>query len=842
MQVLKTLRVDILDKQSVPHVYANQGEANSRIIRFILHEGASPWNVPDGFNVYIAYKKPDGFGGFYDSLPGGLPAITVDGNTVDAILTDQVLTTVGDVNLSLIIKGGDDVIATFPIIIKCQENPAVDAIESEDYFSLSVAINAAENAAPAFKAVYRPALTWDDEKGVYVCNVSIAEITAAYKLNKSIVCYFGGRDMHYVGANKDSYGVNQFFFRGNSSTGSQTQTVRIYAPDGDADAKANGKVHSEPAAIDLSLYSALGHVGVIGDSLSTGVEDGDTTTIENRNQSWVTWLERATGNPHEIMGFGGATTSTWIRDKLASCLDPYSFVDAYILALGFNDCRDYREDATPPYVGCVPLGSMTDITGVDEWINDNGDSLPYGSYYFNVEKILRKIHEANPDAPIIVLTNPDFTGDEKANPVAYNNALIEIVNEYGEQYNAHLIDLYSLYGSVYQELEQFRGKFNHFPRQIYAYMGQIIATAISRDIVSSPNAYGKLAGAVGYSHYFLLMNHEQTLSEMDDDIKDIQKKLNGMDVLPSGDGVFEVHITKTGENTAASDKTFAEITEAKKNNKIVQCKYAQYILPLCWLDDLQAIFGGTTSNVSIFISIDPNNGVQVQESTLAIASEVPTKEEFDALKNSVSAIDDTIGAGTPFVASAAVGQTVVVKAVDENGVPTEWEAADLPDGGSGGGSGSSKDFKLISFLTISDDVSVIDISVADDGESIADKRLTEVGVQLYLPVVSGNTEQHDVTVTMWYPPDAYGTYTLKSAITTSNHWYMLDMRAMGAPVIYAFNQDGTFNGGGTSNLVYTSVGTQSAENLDPYTYHRGFKFTAKDTTFPIGTKIRIFGR
>ena len=55
--------------------------------------------------------------------------------------------------------------------------------------------------------------------------------------------------------------------------------------------------------------------------------------------------------------------------------------------------------------------------------------------------------------------------------------------------------------------------------------------------------------------------------------------------------------------------------------------------------------------------------------------------EFDALKKSVSAIDDTIGAGTPFVASAAVGQTVVVKSVDENGKPTEWKVADMASGG-----------------------------------------------------------------------------------------------------------------------------------------------------------------
>ena len=52
-------------------------------------------------------------------------------------------------------------------------------------------------------------------------------------------------------------------------------------------------------------------------------------------------------------------------------------------------------------------------------------------------------------------------------------------------------------------------------------------------------------------------------------------------------------------------------------------------------------------------------------------------------------IPDTIARTSdviPAPATASVGQTVVVKAVDENGKPTEWEAADFPTGG-GTGSG-----------------------------------------------------------------------------------------------------------------------------------------------------------
>lgn len=43
------------------------------------------------------------------------------------------------------------------------------------------------------------------------------------------------------------------------------------------------------------------------------------------------------------------------------------------------------------------------------------------------------------------------------------------------------------------------------------------------------------------------------------------------------------------------------------------------------------------------------------------------------------------GDAIPVPSTASIGQTIVVKAVDETGKPTEWEAVDLPSGGSDGG-------------------------------------------------------------------------------------------------------------------------------------------------------------
>lgn len=45
--------------------------------------------------------------------------------------------------------------------------------------------------------------------------------------------------------------------------------------------------------------------------------------------------------------------------------------------------------------------------------------------------------------------------------------------------------------------------------------------------------------------------------------------------------------------------------------------------------------------------------------------------------------EKSIPTTVPVIQTAQIGQTIVVKAVDENGKPTEWEAADLPTGGGG---------------------------------------------------------------------------------------------------------------------------------------------------------------
>ena len=82
------------------------------------------------------------------------------------------------------------------------------------------------------------------------------------------------------------------------------------------------------------------------------------------------------------------------------------------------------------------------------------------------------------------------------------------------------------------------------------------------------------------------------------------------------------------------------------------------------------------------------------------------------------------GSGIP-IDTAEVGQTIVVKAVDENGKPTEWEAADLPSGGGGA------EWKLIGSTTTEEEVSEVAI--------INDKPLNEILVYYSIPPIPADT-------------------------------------------------------------------------------------------------------
>ena len=105
------------------------------------------WKIDQSAIVLISYKKPDGNGGMYDVLDNGNPAFEFPSDSTNSViitLAEQVLTTIGRVPLLVSFMVEDEILSTFNIVLDVSENPGIDAAESEDYFSLSAAIDAAK--------------------------------------------------------------------------------------------------------------------------------------------------------------------------------------------------------------------------------------------------------------------------------------------------------------------------------------------------------------------------------------------------------------------------------------------------------------------------------------------------------------------------------------------------------------------------------------------------------------------------------------------------------------------------------------------------------------------------
>ena len=117
-----------------------------------------------------------------------------------------------------------------------------------------------------------------------------------------------------------------------------------------------------------------------------------------------------------------------------------------------------------------------------------------------------------------------------------------------------------------------------------------------------------------------------------------------------------------------------------------------------------------------------------------IAAAIAAKNEVIAQQGTsldeVAAVLETKAAGGTDISlgltSAAVGQTIKVKAVDESGKPTAWEAADMQSGG-----GSAETFELIKYIKTTEAVNEIRINADDIGEPFELKEV-QIYTQLYL--------------------------------------------------------------------------------------------------------------
>ena len=152
--VTQTIHMDLTHMAQIPQIHAVQGDTCSRCVAVKLSTSGMPWNPPEAATAAVRYRKADGTGGHYASLPDGTAACAIHENCVSVMLAPQMLTVPGKVitQVELVCRG--NILATFAMEILVEKNPALGLIHSQNYVNwaqrvedrLSTALRDAQNS------------------------------------------------------------------------------------------------------------------------------------------------------------------------------------------------------------------------------------------------------------------------------------------------------------------------------------------------------------------------------------------------------------------------------------------------------------------------------------------------------------------------------------------------------------------------------------------------------------------------------------------------------------------------------------------------------------------------
>lgn len=135
MEVKHKIATDLIVAGVNPLISVMQGDEKTRIAEISLTSNGEKWNIPNGTAFSVAYRKPDGTRGVYDTLPDGNASITYKDNIVTILIAPQMLTVPGLVNMSVAMADSSmNKLHTFPLYVSVIPNPGAGRAVSEDYY------------------------------------------------------------------------------------------------------------------------------------------------------------------------------------------------------------------------------------------------------------------------------------------------------------------------------------------------------------------------------------------------------------------------------------------------------------------------------------------------------------------------------------------------------------------------------------------------------------------------------------------------------------------------------------------------------------------------------------
>lgn len=141
MQSLTNITLDLQRPNVVVTADAKQNDRMARMIAAQLKDGSAEWPVPGDASAFIRYAKPDGTGGFYDTMEDDTtPAYTVSGSVITFILCEQMLTVPGNVFVEINFYTGTEKLTSFCFLLRVQASVLTDAtIVNSDYYNVMTA-------------------------------------------------------------------------------------------------------------------------------------------------------------------------------------------------------------------------------------------------------------------------------------------------------------------------------------------------------------------------------------------------------------------------------------------------------------------------------------------------------------------------------------------------------------------------------------------------------------------------------------------------------------------------------------------------------------------------------
>lgn len=140
MKTVKKINLDLANHGIIPAVDAVQGDEMTRQIQMLLHSDGQAFNLTGNEMISVAFEKPDGKRGWYDTLPNGEPAVERDqykDNVILVSLAPAMLEIPGVVKTALIFKNRDNhQIASFPFVVNVEKNLIEHSEISNEYYKL----------------------------------------------------------------------------------------------------------------------------------------------------------------------------------------------------------------------------------------------------------------------------------------------------------------------------------------------------------------------------------------------------------------------------------------------------------------------------------------------------------------------------------------------------------------------------------------------------------------------------------------------------------------------------------------------------------------------------------